>query len=476
MSLFQNTVLQRYINNQDENQLQILYSKYKLHFHNIVIQENIRKSNEIQYQGEFLIDLFVNILGYTKNPNPNFNLTTEYKNIKDSKKADGAILINNKAIAVIELKGTETTNLFEIEIQAFGYKNNQPECDYIIISNFEKLHFYIDNALNPEQFDLFNLSFERFKVLYICLSYESISKGLPKIIKEESIGKEFKITKKLYVDYSNFKREIFENLIELNPQYDKLILFKKTQKLLDRFLFIFFAEDRSLLPINLVRKILLDWKEINDLDENIPLYNRFKKHFEYLNSGYKGKAYEIFAYNGGLFTPDIFLDNFIINDEILYKHVLKLSDYNFNEDVDVDILGHIFENSLSEIDEIKAELRNEKVKSKRKSDGVFYTPKFITKYMIQNTIGKLCFEQKLRFSINEGDFIYDKKRKKNVIEELLNRLKKYREWLLQITICDPACGSGAFLNQALDFLILEHKYIDELQAKLFGSTIVFTDF
>jgi len=46
---------------------------------------------------------------------------------------------------------------------------------------------------------------------------------------------------------------------------------------------------------------------------------------------------------------------------------------------------------------------------------------------------------------------------------------------LQLTICDPACGSGAFLNQALDFLILEHRYIDELQAKLFGDAMVLSD-
>jgi REP element-mobilizing transposase RayT len=46
---------------------------------------------------------------------------------------------------------------------------------------------------------------------------------------------------------------------------------------------------------------------------------------------------------------------------------------------------------------------------------------------------------------------------------------------LQITICDPACGSGAFLNQALDFLIAEHRYIDELQAKLFGDSLILSD-
>lgn len=46
---------------------------------------------------------------------------------------------------------------------------------------------------------------------------------------------------------------------------------------------------------------------------------------------------------------------------------------------------------------------------------------------------------------------------------------------LQITICDPACGSGAFLNEALNFLIHEHRYIDELQAKVFGDAFVITD-
>jgi hypothetical protein len=46
---------------------------------------------------------------------------------------------------------------------------------------------------------------------------------------------------------------------------------------------------------------------------------------------------------------------------------------------------------------------------------------------------------------------------------------------LQLTICDPACGSGAFLNEALNFLIAEHGYIDELQAKLFGDAMVLSD-
>ena len=117
------------------------------------------------------------ILGYTLNPTPNYNLTTEYKNIKDNKKADGAIIINNVINAVIELKGTNTTDLSKIENQAFGYKNNQSGCVYVITSNFEKLRFYIDNAIEYIEFNLFTLSKHEFEILYLCLALESIEKG-----------------------------------------------------------------------------------------------------------------------------------------------------------------------------------------------------------------------------------------------------------------------------------------------------------
>jgi type II restriction/modification system DNA methylase subunit YeeA len=108
----------------------------------------------------------------------------------------------------------------------------------------------------------------------------------------------------------------------------------------------------------------------------------------------------------------------------------------------------------------------DKTKTKRKKDGVFYTPKFITKYIVDNTVGKLCSDKKAELQIIETDYATDKKRQKKTLHDLSDRLKTYRNWLLQLTICDPACGSGAFLNQALDFLISEHRYIDELQAKL----------
>jgi len=123
MALFQKTVEQKYLKQLSPELINAKYLEFKDYFGNASVQENIRNSKEEQFQEGFLRELFVKILGYTLNPTPNFNLTTEYKNIKDSKKADGAILSREHAplvIAVIELKGTNTTDLSKIEAQAFG--------------------------------------------------------------------------------------------------------------------------------------------------------------------------------------------------------------------------------------------------------------------------------------------------------------------------------------------------------------------
>lgn len=476
MALFQKSVLKKYIGDINKELLHTAWQQFQFNFHNTTKQQNIRNAKEEQYQEGFLRELFTDVLGYTLNPQPNFNLTTEYKNEKDSKKADGAILNGEQVVAVIELKGIDTTDLAKVESQAFSYKNNQKGCTYVITSNFEKLRLYINDATDFEEFNLFTLSQERFTLLYLCLQKDNLLAHVPLHIKQASIAAEENVTRKLYADYSTFKKKLYHNIVALNPQYDKLVLFKKTQKLLDRFLFIFFAEDRLLLPPNSVREILKQWQQLTELDNYVPLYDRFKKYFGYLNTGHKGKLYEIFAYNGGLFATDEVLETIVIDDDTLYQSCVTISNYDFDTEVDVNILGHIFEHSLNEIEELQAELDGtaiDKTKTKRKKDGVFYTPRYITKYIVENTVGSLCNTKKAELKIVDDEFTTEK-RKANK-KKLLTQIDAYRQWLLQLTICDPACGSGAFLNQALDFLLAEHRYVDELKAKLFGDSIVYSD-
>ncbi len=483
MSLFQKSVIKQFLKFLPKQKVESAWQKFTTHFQNPLVQQNIRASKEEQYQEGFLNDLFVTVFGYIKNPNPNYNLTTELKNIKDAKKTDGAILRRGDALAVIELKGMDTTDLSRVEAQAFGYKNNQPNCSYVITSNFEKLRFYIENAIEFEEFNLFKLTRQEFDLLYFCLSIDSLLLDTPKKAKEESINKEESITNALYKDYSNFRNDVFDNIQKLNPEYDKLTLFKKTQKLLDRFLFIFFAEDKLLLPPNLNETIIEQWREIVEVhDIKMPLYEKYKLYFGYLYTGKKSKHHDIFPYNGGLFDTDKLLDSLKIDDALLARHTQTISRYDFDSEVSVNILGHIFEHSLNEFEEIQAEIEGvdfEKVNTKRKKDGVFYTPKYITKYIVDNTVGNLCKDKKQELGLSEeilernyaienGKVISDKK----ISLEIKSKLETYKNWLFELTICDPACGSGAFLNEALEFLINEHNYIYELELKLLGTAII----
>lgn len=508
MALYQVSVLKKHLKLQNQDKLNKAYKKYTKYFLNPTIQDNIRSSKEEEYQGIFLTELFVNILDYTLKPKVDFNLVAEYKNQNNARKADGAILNNDVAVGVIELKGTNTKDLESIRKQAFDYKANQKGCVYVITSNFEKLRFYINDATEFEEFNLFELPQERFELLYLCLQKDNVINNTPLQIKEASIVVEEQITKQFYKDYSLFKRELYRDLVKRNAKQlkakassnvseaqteveqieqlkleknVKLTLFKKSQKLIDRFLFIFFAEDRGLLPPNSTVQILDKWKADIDFGDERPLYNLFKQYFKFLDQGRQGTSSraEIYAYNGGLFKEDSLLDTLEIENQLLYKYTLKLANYDFESQVDVNILGHIFENSLNEIESVNAEIEGadfDKQKSKRKKDGVFYTPKYITKYIVENTIGKLCEEKKVELNFKEEEYFKGRKnRQKATITKLVGILDTYRDWLLQLTICDPACGSGAFLNQALDFLIKEHQYIDELKTKVLGGGLQFPD-
>jgi len=479
MALFQKSVLNKFIKSQDTSKIDIAYERFASNFHSLDRQAEIRSMKEEEYQDGFIKNLFIDVLGYVQRPDSGFNLVREKKNEADSKKADGAILKNDNVLAVIELKGTDTTDLDKVTNQGFGYKNNHKECVYVVISNFEKLRFFIHNAVDYIEFNLFNLTKEEFTTLWLCLHSDNLLDNIPAKIKAESVVKEEDITKNLYKDYSSFKQELWQDIVKSNPSGDPLVFYKKTQKLIDRFLFIFFAEDAGLLPPNSISRMVERWKTLKEEDAYKPLYEIFKQYFSYINKGRQGKTPqdEIFAYNGGLFVADDILDEIIVTDEILLKHTLKLTVYDFSSEVDVNILGHIFENSLNDIEAVTAQLEGQEIdksKTKRKKDGVFYTPKYITKYIVDNTVGKLCDEKKAELNIIDEEYAKGRtNRKKETLKKLDENLQAYRNWLLNITICDPACGSGAFLNQALEYLMEEHRYIDELESQLLGAGFTF---
>jgi len=479
MPIFQKSVIKKHLKNLDQEKVEKAFQTFRLNYNSAKI-EQIKTLKEEEYQDGFLREIFVDVLGYTLRPDENFNLQREFKNQTDGKKADGAILKDENAIAVIELKSTKTKDLTKITQQAFNYKNNQPECKYVITSNFQKIRFYIDYSTEFEEFDLFFLDKERFELLYLILHKESIFSNLPIKLKKETQFHEKEISEELYKDYSHFKNKLFNNLIANHPDDDKLLLFKKSQKLLDRFLFILFAEDSGLLPPNSISRIIKRFDILKEEDAYKPIYEIFKQYFGYMNIGRPGKkeSDNIPAYNGGLFYEDLLLNNLNIDDEILIDDLKKLSTYDFNTEVDVNILGHIFEHSLNEIEEVTAEIEgtiSDQKRTKRKKDGVFYTPKYITTYIVANTIGKLCIDKRKELDIEEIEYDDSFLKKDGTLtikgKKLFTTLTDYKNWLTNLKIIDPACGSGAFLNQALNFLMEEHEKIDDIIADLTNSPL-----
>ena len=152
-----------------------------------------------------------------------------------------------------------------------------------------------------------------------------------------------------------------------------------------------------------------------------------------------------------------------IDDSVLEAQFL--SDYDFLSDIGVNILGHIFESSLNDLEELNAQINGNEFdakQSKRKKDGIFYTPEFITEFIVENSLGALCKAKKDELGLNLNELLAPKNPKKltKAESEIKDKIYAYREWLLSLKILDPACGSGAFLNQALEFLISEHGALD----------------
>lgn len=450
---------------QDEEKLKKRYANLQMYQ---AKASDIKSFKEEKFQTQFLKDIFENCLGYTLDTtNPtNFNLEREKKNETDGKKADGAILINGEVRCVIELKDqtmqyldkTPSNRELSPVDQAFRYFVSHDNAKYVVVSNFNELRFYIGNKTTFEKFDLFTASFEEFKKLYLLLSFESISTDLPLKLKEKFATHEREISNKFYKDFSAFRLTLFKNICKNNASIDKNRLLSLTQKLCDRFVFILFAEDRGLLRLRTIAEIKDKFQ--NQVTE-LSFYDFYKIYFKAIDKG--NERLDIKRYNGGLFATDTELDALKIDDSVLEAQFL--SDYDFLSDIGVNILGHIFESSLNDLEELNAQINGNEFdakQSKRKKDGIFYTPEFITEFIVENSLGALCKTKKDELELDLNELLAPKNPKKltKAESEIKDKIYAYREWLLSLKILDPACGSGAFLNQALEFLIAEHGALD----------------
>ena len=388
----------------------------------------------------------------------------------------------SKVMAVVELKDFKYYDLDKKQNrvgdkrtpveQGFGYAPKfGGNCRWVLISNFNEIRLYDKNDENQyERFYIEDLEddFELKRFLYLLSKENILDRKLDNLI-DLKIKEEEKIEREFYTKYKTIRSKIVSQVIEDNRTYNADVLIEKSQKLLDRFLFIAFCEDKNIIPANSYKTMVLS------SNENVTKHELFTMLCRNIDKGNKQKG--INKFNGGLFKYDEILDDLVL-DDVIFTELITLADYDFNTDVDENILGRIFEQSISDLEELKNDalgIETDKKKGKRKKDGVFYTPSRITRGIVEKSIGEYLNDKKLELGFEKlpeltDESIETQRGLSAKAEKHLAFWREYRSKVLNIKVIDPACGSGAFLIAAYDYLKKELDEINDRIADLKGRT------
>ena len=463
----------------------------------------LKNDKEKEVAPEYTAEIFMNFLGYHGKTSGKTTFTSEYS--LEGKFPDGVVGVLNrheqddKITAVVELKGAgipldqpqkREKNYTPIE-QAFGYKRQLRNCPFVIVSNFYELRLYNDNELDYELWTLKDLldskdDYYHFRKFYYLLCEENLiaEKGISNtesLLSEIRI-EEQEITKRFYKDYKEKRHLLLRNLYQKNEilRKDTSLLIEKGQKIIDRVIFMCFAEDRGLLPADTLQNIKRDF-ERSSMVNNI--WDSLKIAFNYINKGNDEWGIPD-GYNGGLFARDEVLDDLKIESHILPK-IIDFGMYDFANELSVTILGHIFEQSISDLEEIRekieekgfeSELETTETKkvSKRKKDGIFYTPEYIVDYIVKNSLGKYLREKETTI-IEKYNFERENLKETTREQKKREAYIEYQEFLKTVKILDPACGSGAFLVRVFDYLLEEHRRVGKILGGFFNTDEIYKD-
>ncbi|MFX0061125.1 MAG: Eco57I restriction-modification methylase domain-containing protein [Candidatus Hermodarchaeota archaeon] len=288
-----------------------------------------------------------------------------------------------------------------------------------------------------------------------------------------SIIKEDKSIKHFYNIFHDTRLKLIHEFRSNNITKEKAVHY--AQLFLNRLMFIFFAEDTGIISQNCLKQCILGCLEDRLISKRTKVVaNNINSLFISLNKREKDSI-SFFRFNESLFvekipkeilfkdfraktffkdirTPSkkkVILDGFsqkILSEyeqiNPIIQNILMMTFYDFNTELNVSILSHIFEHSISDLEEFL----DQEETQKRKMEGVYYTPDFITEYICYNTI--------IPYLSDNGANSIDQ-----LIEEHLERIEELEKKLETIKILDPACGCGAFLLKARDILLDIRKRI-----------------
>ena len=247
-----------------------------------------------------------------------------------------------------------------------------------------------------------------------------------------------------------------------------------------RLLFVLYAEDRGLLPVNDsryddygLRKRVRD--DIAERAKNQDVFSSIATHyFDHLATLCRlidrgDESIGLPPYNGGLFAEDAapLLESVRLPDAAIAPIVHDLSHAETDEgrrfvnyrDMSVQQLGSIYERLLEQEpmrdDDGKIVVRPNSYA--RKDSGSFFTPQELVDLIVDRTLKPLAEERLTAFEKRSRELKSDWRPKPQRLADL--RKLDPAEAVLDLKVLDPAMGSGHFLVTAVDFL---SDYIAEL--------------
>ncbi|TXT25176.1 MAG: type II restriction enzyme and modification methylase [Planctomycetota bacterium] len=418
----------------DESELRAAHAVLT-HWSGLERSGRLAKFNETQMQGEFLTQVFGQALGYMgpldgkdvwhwEQHHP-FSFGTPDAILGFFRQSDAM----RPPLAVIELKGPDVhldrhrSNGRTAVDQCWDYLvNTPPECRWGIVSNYVSFRLYERNSTKRvyEHFTLKELgeNFDLFKQFYVLFHRQGLidkwKLGPPRAAAmiQKTVERQREVGDQLYADYSrNRTMLIHELLFQQKRPLDDAI--EMAQRLFDRIMFIAFCEDRDLLPEKTIPKAytIAGFHAVTN-----PRWQQFKRLFRFIDEG--SQTYQIQRYNGGLFSSHA-VDELELPDDPWTTFFNNISAYNFADEVNLDVLGHLFERSITELEKLKesglfggdAEKARQYAAMpqsvKRKQLGIYYTPSELTSRIAQYAVEELIVERfaavAVEFGISEAD-------------------------------------------------------------------------
>ncbi|MFH1175268.1 MAG: N-6 DNA methylase [bacterium] len=402
-----------------KQQIQKLVEKYQ----RVLSEGKIKSYNEAQSRNEFIEPLF-EFLGWDMRNLTTDNEVTTEENVSGGR-VDLAFRFGNIPVFFLEAKAMKVDlDEWKWAEQAINYSWNK-NVTWAVLTDFESIKIF--NAEIPPKSVSQNLFIElncrdfinRFDQLWL-LSKESFEQKLldKEAQKWGKLTQRKQVGEKLFEDLMFWRISLTNDFKKQNSLTDEE-LDEGVQRILDRLIFIRTAEDRKIEP-NILIGILRGGKS----DQ----YKQLVKVFRDFDDGFNSK----------LFAPH-YCEGWKVSDKTVGEVIKGLYEtkdgyrYDFSV-ISADVLGGIYEQYLSFVQVRKGE---DKTKSKRKSQGIYYTPKYIVEFIVKETLG-----------------------------EVLKKTKPKE--LAKIKVLDPACGSGSFLNIAYD-KILETLTKQNPQTSLFAK-------